>query len=93
MLVVTGMALALFGAETADRRAGLDDRSYLICVELRLPRHDPTGRGACITAIKTQSDAADEHRDVVLAEACISARRTGLSAGGARLESALLPDT
>jgi hypothetical protein len=62
MLVVRGVALALFGAETADRRAGLDDRSYLLCAELRLPSDDPTRRGARITAIQTQSDAAHEHR-------------------------------
>ena len=30
MLVVRGVALALFGAETADRRAGFDDRSRLL---------------------------------------------------------------
>ena len=87
MLMVMGMPLALFSAEATRGRAGLNDRSYLLCVELCLPRHNTAGRDARVTAIEAEPDASNERCDIVLTEAGIRARRTRLSTGEACLDA------
>lgn len=70
------MAFALLGAHGARRRACLDDPPQETAVVDGLPGSDPSGRAACVGAIQTQSDDADEIFDIGLAQ-------TPVGAGGA----------
>jgi hypothetical protein len=51
VLLVSGVALALFGAGEAGRRTGLDHRGDEAEIGRGLPRHDPAGGVACVGAV------------------------------------------
>lgn len=80
MFMVICMPLALLPADTAGQGTRLDDRPREHRLELGLPGEDLARGGAHITAVKAQADTADHGADVVLAEVCVRASSTALSA-------------
>jgi hypothetical protein len=87
MLMVLGMPLALLGADAASLRAGLHDGSRELRIERGLPAEDIARRSAHIAAVQTQSDAADQHAYVVLAEISVRTGGAALRAVEARVDA------
>ena len=80
MLMVTGMPVALVGAQAAEVGAGLQHLHHQRRGGGGPPRQDRTGGGAGVGAIEIEADAAGELRRAVLGEAGIGARHADLSA-------------
>jgi hypothetical protein len=73
------MPLTLLPADAARLGTGLHDRPGKLGLELGLPAQDVACGGAHITAVQTQTDTADQHAYVVLAE--VSVRASGAALG------------
>jgi hypothetical protein len=85
--MMSGMPVALLAASVTRLGAGPYDCFGQIRVELRLPAHKTRCRGAYISAIQTQPNAADQHLDISFTEASIRTGGTGQSAIRARLDA------
>src|SRR3954451_10649558 len=68
VLVVAGVALALLGARTAHRQAGLQRSQLRRRVGVGLPAEDAARVDAGVGAVKAQANAANELGDVGLRE-------------------------
>ena len=74
------MAFALLGTDGARCHACFDDRPQETAVVDGLPGSDTSRRAACVGAIQTESDDADEILDIGFAQ-------TPVGAGGAAAEA------
>jgi len=80
VLVVDGVAFALLATGEAGRRTGFDRRADHAEISRRLPCHRATGGAAGVGAVEVQPNAADQHAQIVLAQARIGACGTACSA-------------
>jgi hypothetical protein len=78
--MVVRVPFALLGTRPAGLGACRHNRACRMRVELGHPAEDSAGRSADVTAVLTQADTADQHRDVVLTEARVRAGDTALRA-------------
>lgn len=88
MLMVLGVALALFSAVAARLHTRLEDRCHHRRLNLGLPTQDLAGRLADVGAIEVEADTARQLRYISLGEARVGASGAALCAGEALLDAA-----
>jgi hypothetical protein len=76
MLVVSGMPVALLATGQAGRPTGFDGCMNETEIRHGLPKQDPSGPVADVSAVEVELNAAHQFRQVILAQ-------TGVCAGGA----------
>jgi hypothetical protein len=87
VLMVVCVALALVGARTARRQAGLQRVELRGGMGIGLAGEDACGAGARVRAVEAQTDAADEATDVVLGLARVRADRAARLTRAALVEA------
>ena len=87
MLVLAGVLLTFFSAQTTSNGAGLHGSNNRLLVATRAPRSERTSRQTHIGAVKVQPDALSHLRDHLFGETGIRTRGARLGTGVALLNA------